>query len=165
MSSWWNVKLTKCRVDEMSSCQNVKSSKCQIDEMSSWRSVKLMKCQVDEMSSCQNVKSMKCQVDEVSSWQSVKLMKCHVDKMSSWRNVLAQSYLPDEDLIQLRPLEKAVVEGHKLGFVQGLLLPRLRRPRLVRPLFNICFWSNVFRQQEVPDKLEYFCEYFNMLFN
>jgi hypothetical protein len=34
--SWWNVKLMKCQVDEMSSWWNVKLMKCQVDEMSSW---------------------------------------------------------------------------------------------------------------------------------
>ncbi len=46
MSSWQNVKLTKCQVDKMSSWQNVKLTKCQIDKMSIWQNVELTKCQV-----------------------------------------------------------------------------------------------------------------------
>ncbi len=73
----------------MSSWQNVKLTKCQVDKMSGWQNVKLTKCQVDEMSSWQNVKLAKCQVDKMSSWQNVKLTKYQVDKMSSLQNAMA----------------------------------------------------------------------------
>ncbi len=70
MSSWWNVKLMICQVDEW-----------RVDKMSSWWNVKLMKCKVDQMWSRQNVMLTKCWVDEMPSRWNVKLTKCQVDKM------------------------------------------------------------------------------------
>ncbi len=92
MSSWQNVKLTKCQADKMSSWQNVKLTKCQADKIWSRQNVKLTKCQVDKMSSWQNVKLAKDHVDEMSSWQNVKLTKCRADKMSRWQKVMLTKY-------------------------------------------------------------------------
>ncbi len=44
MASSWNVKLTKWKVDEISSWQNKK-----VDEIPSWHKEMLMKCQAVEM--------------------------------------------------------------------------------------------------------------------
>ena len=42
-----------------------------------------------------------------------------------------EAEVPDEDFVQLRPLQEAVVERHELGFVQSFLFPGLGRSGLV----------------------------------
>ncbi len=54
--NWWNDKLMKWQVDEMTSWWNDKLMKWQVDEMTSWWNDKLIKWQVDEMTSWQNSK-------------------------------------------------------------------------------------------------------------
>ncbi len=101
MTSWWNDKLIKWKVDETISWCNVKLMKCQVDEMSSWWNVKLMKWhqwnvllktyKTDQIVTRLNIidkiwcgwynklmksKLTKCQFDETLSWWNIKLMKC-----------------------------------------------------------------------------------------
>ncbi len=73
MSSWQNVKLTKCQVDK-----DLKLAKWQVDKMTSWQS--------DKLTSWQNDKLTKCWVDKTSSWQNDHLIQVQVDKMPSYRN-------------------------------------------------------------------------------
>ncbi len=84
MTSWWNDKLMKWQVDEMTSLMKKKVEindklikyyliKCSVD---------ITRCQVDEMVSWTNAKCINWYFCEMASWWTVKLKKLKVDEMA-----------------------------------------------------------------------------------
>ncbi len=78
MSSWLNVKLIKCQVDEMSSWWNVKLMKHQVDEMSSWSNVISTICYFITLPFQQPAISSMCHFINLSFHQPAILSTCHI---------------------------------------------------------------------------------------